>query len=49
MNNIFEEEAVAEITALFPELDVETGEGYSMAARRILKKHEAALLMSGAA
>ncbi|MEM9580102.1 MAG: Hint domain-containing protein [Pseudomonadota bacterium] len=49
INNIFEEEAVAEITTLFPELDVDTGEGYSKAARRILKKHEAVLLSAGVA
>lgn len=49
ITNIFEQEAVAEICALFPELDPETGEGYSPAARRILRKHEAALLVGDAA
>jgi hypothetical protein len=49
ITNLFEEEAVAEICTLFPELDPETGDGYSPAARRILRKHEAALLNRGAA
>lgn len=49
ITNLFEEEAVAEICALFPELDPQTGDGYSQAARRILKKHEAALLRESAA
>lgn len=45
--NLFEEEALAEITTLFPELDPETGEGYGPAARRVLKSHEAVLFASG--
>lgn len=49
ITNLFEEEAVAEICALFPELDPHSGEGYSPAARRILRKHEAALLLGSAA
>ncbi len=49
ITNLFEEEVVAEICALFPELDPQTGDGYSQAARRILKKHEAALLLGHAA
>lgn len=44
ITNLFEEEAVTEICSLFPELDPETGQGYGPAARRILRKHEAALL-----
>lgn len=48
ITNIFEEDAVAEICALFPELDPQTGDGYSPAARRILRKHEAALLANSA-
>lgn len=49
ITNIFEEEAIAEICALFPDLDPHTGAGYSPAARRILRKHEAALLTASAA
>lgn len=49
ITNLFAEEALAEICALFPELDPSTGDGYSPAARRILKKHEAILLRSQAA
>lgn len=37
----FEAELVAEICALFPEIDPETGQGYSPAARRCLKRFEA--------
>ena len=40
---VFEEEAIAEICALFPELEPETGSGYGPAARPVLKKYEAAL------
>ena len=43
--NSFAPETLAEICALFPELDPETGEGYSPAARRTLKAHEARLLV----
>jgi hypothetical protein len=44
----FEAEIVAEICALFPEIDPETGAGYSPAARRTLKRYEARLLMTSA-
>lgn len=40
----FERDAVAEIKALFPDLDPTTGEGYGPAARTLLKPHEARLL-----
>lgn len=43
----FEREIVAEISAIFPELDTETGSGYSPAARRTLKRYEADLLRAG--
>ncbi len=49
ITNLFEEEAIAEICALFPELDPQTGEGYSKSARRILRKYEAELLLGSAA
>ncbi len=42
--DIFEEETLAEICALFPELDCRTGQGYGPPARRILKGYEAAAL-----
>lgn len=41
---LFEQEMIAEICALFPELDPNTGAGYSPAARRSLKGYEARLL-----
>ncbi|WP_233587190.1 Hint domain-containing protein [Pseudorhodobacter sp. E13] len=40
----FEAEIVAEICAIFPEIDPETGHGYSPAARRTLRGYEARLL-----
>ncbi|KIN65896.1 2,3,4,5-tetrahydropyridine-2-carboxylate N-succinyltransferase [Sulfitobacter noctilucae] len=40
----FEREIVDEICAIFPEIDAETGSGYSPAARRTLKRYEADLL-----
>ncbi len=40
----FEQEALAEIHALFPEIDPATGAGYSPAARRTLRPFEARLL-----
>lgn len=43
----FEREVVAEICALFPEINPETGVGYSPAARRTLKRYEADLLRAG--
>jgi hypothetical protein len=42
----FEAEIVAEICALFPEIDPETGKGYSPAARRTLRSFEAQLLLA---
>ncbi|MEB8387620.1 Hint domain-containing protein [Rhodobacteraceae bacterium KMM 6894] len=44
----FESEIVDEICALFPEIDRETGYGYSPAARRTLKRYEARLLAARA-
>ncbi|KEJ90581.1 Hint domain-containing protein [Sulfitobacter donghicola] len=40
----FEAEVVEEIYSVFPELDPETGAGYPIAARRMLKRYEAELL-----
>ncbi|MBK46121.1 MAG: 2,3,4,5-tetrahydropyridine-2,6-carboxylate N-succinyltransferase [Roseovarius sp.] len=45
----FEAEMVAEIRALFPEIDPRTGAGYSPAARRALRPFEARLLAGRAA
>lgn len=45
----FEAAMVAEIRALFPELNPDTGAGYSPAARRMLKRYEARLLVHGRA
>ncbi len=42
----FEEEIAAEIYALFPELDPETGLGYPPAVRRVLKGWEARVLQA---
>ena len=42
--NSFEAEIVDEICMLFPEIDPATGAGYSPAARRTLKRFEAALI-----
>lgn len=39
-----EREIVDEICALFPEIDRDTGQGYSAAARRTLKRYEADIL-----
>ena len=44
-----EQDVQAEICALFPEIDPTTGEGYSRAARRMLRSYEARLLRSLAA
>lgn len=41
----FEAEIVREICRLFPEIDPETGAGYSPTARRTLKRYEAQLLL----
>lgn len=43
----FEDATVAEIRALFPEIDAVTGLGYSPSARRALKAHEARVLIAG--
>ncbi|MEM8773914.1 MAG: Hint domain-containing protein [Pseudomonadota bacterium] len=40
----FEADILNEICALFPEIDPETAEGYSPAARRMLRQHEARVL-----
>ncbi|HMO06172.1 MAG TPA: choice-of-anchor L domain-containing protein [Paracoccaceae bacterium] len=40
----FEAETLAEIAAIFPELDPSTGTGYSPAVRRALKPHETRVL-----
>ena len=42
----FEREIVDEICAIFAELDPETGEGYSPAARQMLKGYEARVWMA---
>lgn len=44
----FEQEIVAEICEIFPELDPVTGAGYSPAARRTLRSYEAQLLVQAA-
>lgn len=49
ITNLFEEDAIAEICSIFPELDPQTGDGYSGSARRILRKFEAELLLGSAA
>ena len=46
-NDSFEPEIVDEICALFPEIDRETGIGYSPTARPALKQYEAEILRSG--
>ncbi len=43
-----ERDVVEEICALFPDLDPETGKGYSPAARRTLRSYEAQLLLGRA-
>lgn len=43
----FEQDIVDEICALFPEIDPETGDGYSQSARRTLKAYETRLLVAG--
>lgn len=42
----FEADILAEICALFPEIDPRSGQGYSPAARRTLKRYEARLLLA---
>jgi len=46
IGNSFEADIVQEICTLFPEIDPETGAGYSPAARRTLKRYEARLLLA---
>ncbi|MCF6444744.1 Hint domain-containing protein [Nereida sp. MMG025] len=41
---MFEADIIKEICTIFPELDPETGDGYSDAARRMLKSYEGQLL-----
>ncbi|MEM9437283.1 MAG: Hint domain-containing protein [Pseudomonadota bacterium] len=48
-SDCFEREVLEEICEIFPELDPETGEGYSHAARRTLKAYEAQVLMGSVA
>ncbi|WP_424942630.1 choice-of-anchor L domain-containing protein [Aliiroseovarius crassostreae] len=48
VTSVMEQNVVDEICALFPELDPETGEGYSPAARRTLRSFEAQLLVAQA-
>lgn len=43
---LFTPDQVAGISALFPHVDMATGHGYGPSARRILKRHEARVLMS---
>ncbi|MEF3047915.1 Hint domain-containing protein [Pseudotabrizicola sp. L79] len=45
---MFEAAIIDEIRSIFPELDPLTGQGYSLAARRLLKGYEAQLLLSAA-
>ncbi len=42
----FEQETIAEIRQIFPDLDVETGQGYGPSARPALKRFEARLLVA---
>ena len=44
ITNIFEAETVEEIRTLFPEMDMQTGDGYSPSARPSLKPFEAGVL-----
>jgi hypothetical protein len=44
MNSILEQSSSEEIFAIFPELDPESGAGYSASARRGLKPFEAQVL-----
>ena len=45
-SHCFEAETIAEIARIFPELNPDTGAGYSPAARRTLKSFEAKLLVA---
>ena len=44
--NSFDAPLIAEICAIFPDLDPATGDGYSPAVRRSLRKHEAQVLFA---
>ncbi len=46
VTSMMERDVVDEICALFPELNPDTGEGYSPAARRTLRSYEAQLLVA---
>lgn len=46
IEHCFEAEIIAEIMAIFPEIDPASGTGYSPAARRILRRYEAQLLFN---
>jgi hypothetical protein len=48
-SEMFEQDMLDEITALFPELDPRSGAGYSPAARRVLRAHEAMVLLAASA
>ncbi|MEM6896518.1 MAG: Hint domain-containing protein [Pseudomonadota bacterium] len=48
-NDCFEEAVLEEICEIFPELNPDTGDGYSPSARRTLRAYEAQVLMQGAA
>ncbi|MEM6728262.1 MAG: Hint domain-containing protein [Pseudomonadota bacterium] len=48
-NDCFEAAVLDEICEIFPELDPNTGAGYSPAARRTLRAYEAQVLMDGVA
>lgn len=47
--SVFEQELIDEICAIFPELNAQTGDGYSPSARRSLKAFEAKVLLAAAA
>ncbi len=44
--SMFEKEVLEELRAIFPDVDPTTGEGYSPAARRTLRRYEAELLVN---
>lgn len=48
-NKSFEQDIVGEITSIFPELDPDSGAGYSPAARRTLRRYEAEVLLDNRA
>lgn len=45
----FEADIIQEITSIFPELDLSTGQGYGPAVRPMLKRYEAEALLRGVA